>query len=537
MEPNEDMTPGKYILYRQRHFVGFEIWTDGTCILRPTCRAHVGHVRPWHASLLENYDVIFKLEDRVECRCRGQEDLQGGAPLSQGMVLFQSPLSGRCFASSLALNFEEDKSFTAVARGVCSKALLQPPLAMSFVVGTWCVPDTVTWSDMGKPVEVDVVLHGRSTSGNRKMLRAIKEDDGQNVRALLSKGHDPDTRYPNGFTSLSYSVHADALHVLPVLLEGGANPDVYGLDGKLPLHQAVEKDNPAAVTCLLQHGADPNLADADGKTAALLAATQHGRNGIQILRLLRQAGADVNVADSFGYTPFGCCSNVNMLQYVMDFVWPQLCWQSVLIRNYREICQYGWPAGMAGVCKLVSKQCGRDFRSADVSGGSEQEVPIFGGHRVALCLLDVWGLLWSVAFWDMLPLAAFCEVKAANSCLYARMAALRERWESVKRSLVEGVVGQLIAEGVRMPHFQRPVVPHIQWDLYGCRRLERQYMRRLSAMVLPKTIAEGWSRLNPEHREGCQFLAQYAVKCRQALEIDGDGIGVYAAGSWWCNYN
>ena len=95
----------------------------------------------------------------------------------------------------MALNFQE--SSAAVERRVCSEVLLHPPLAMSFVLGIWCVPDDVTWSEMGKPMEVDIVLQWR---WNRKLLDAIREDDVQNVRALLRRGQDPDTRYPNGFT-------------------------------------------------------------------------------------------------------------------------------------------------------------------------------------------------------------------------------------------------------------------------------------------------------------------------------------------------
>ena len=88
MKPDEEMTPGKYVLCRKHHVVGFEVWNDWTCILRPTCRTHIGHVQLWHASLLDKYEGVFKLENRAWGRWKVQEDAQGGAPFNQDMVLF-----------------------------------------------------------------------------------------------------------------------------------------------------------------------------------------------------------------------------------------------------------------------------------------------------------------------------------------------------------------------------------------------------------------------------------------------------------------
>ena len=456
-----------------------------------------------------------------------QEDVQGGTHAQHRKVCFHSPLSGRCVASPLASSFEDGRSFNVAARAVCSQALAHPPLAMSFLMGAWRVPEKMTWLELGEPTEISVVLHCVHTSCNRKMLRAIKANDAEQVEYLLSKGQDPNTSFPNGCTALSFSASVGCTDVLVALLAGGAAPNIYGLDGTLPLHKAVERQNVKGVSLLLNQRAEPNLPDGEGKTSALMAAVVDGTSGVQMLQLLREAGADLNIADSAGYTPFGCCDDVEILSDLMDSVWSQLSWKSVMLRNYYEIFQYACPPGAPAVCKIMSRKLGgssgeQEQESADVLGGSDLEA------RGTACLLDVWGLLWNVAFWDMLPLAAFCEMKAVNSCSYARMAALRERWEGVRRSLVEGVVGEVITQGLRMPHFKEKVVFHIKWDLEGRRLLERQYMRQTTAMTLPRTIAEVWANLNPEHSAGCQFLAQHAVKCRQALEYDGDGLGVYA---------
>ena len=72
------LQPGKYILYKDYHFVGFEIWQDGACILRPTCRTHVGTVRAFHPGLLEGYTDIFQMVG-VGSEDHGEKDVLGGS--------------------------------------------------------------------------------------------------------------------------------------------------------------------------------------------------------------------------------------------------------------------------------------------------------------------------------------------------------------------------------------------------------------------------------------------------------------------------
>ena len=152
LKPDEEICPGKYVLYKQKHFVGFELWGDWTCIVRPTCRTHIGHVQSWRPGLLQTYDGIFKLESVVagvgkNLSLELQKDAQGGAPV----VSFHSPLSG-CSRVSLAINkCQQDAAFVLVARDVCSKALCHPPLAMTFLLDASSVPEKLTWSQLGQP--------------------------------------------------------------------------------------------------------------------------------------------------------------------------------------------------------------------------------------------------------------------------------------------------------------------------------------------------------------------------------------------------
>ena len=75
-----DIAPGKYVVYAARHFVGFEQWGDGECILRTTCRKHVGvrFASLPKPELLEGIEAIFVLEPSGVTPARHTHDVQGG---------------------------------------------------------------------------------------------------------------------------------------------------------------------------------------------------------------------------------------------------------------------------------------------------------------------------------------------------------------------------------------------------------------------------------------------------------------------------
>src|SRR5262249_51944976 len=79
-------------------------------------------------------------------------------------------------------------------------------------------------------------------------------------------------------------------------------PDMDGVDaqGRTPLHYAALADDTAAIRTLLSQGADPNAADRQGFTALHLAAQQAA---ISAAAALLAAGARVDAVNSHGNTP------------------------------------------------------------------------------------------------------------------------------------------------------------------------------------------------------------------------------------------
>ena len=101
----------------------------------------------------------------------------------------------------------------------------------------------------------------------------------------------------------------NGMTILQMLLERGANPNMQlffrpanvrgstNTRGSTPLIRAVNGADMEVMKLLLQHGADANLIMADRQTAimAVIAGRASETQALEMIRILREAGADVNV--------------------------------------------------------------------------------------------------------------------------------------------------------------------------------------------------------------------------------------------------
>lgn len=122
------------------------------------------------------------------------------------------------------------------------------------------------------------------------------------VRALLAEGADPDVRDDDRRTPLFSAVLGNSVGVLALLLEAGADPNVQDNDGWSALHFAAQEHAIECARILVGRGANPNLRDNDGATA-LWRAVQASRGRVELVALLRQAGAKDDLANSQGESP------------------------------------------------------------------------------------------------------------------------------------------------------------------------------------------------------------------------------------------
>jgi ankyrin repeat protein len=151
------------------------------------------------------------------------------------------------------------------------------------------------------------------------------------VDLLLEHGADPSRKGQDDFTPLHLASDAD---IAALLLAHGASAMERGYENRTPLHQAAMQGRTDVAALLLAHGADIEARDQQGRTPLLLTVDQPAasremvafliRNKAQvnarsaagdtplqaalsrdreIVRMLLDAGANVNVADRYMRTP------------------------------------------------------------------------------------------------------------------------------------------------------------------------------------------------------------------------------------------
>lgn len=80
-----------------------------------------------------------------------------------------------------------------------------------------------------------------STYINYELFFAIRRNDINRVRSLLSEGVDVNVKYKNNYTPLHVTTFLGHTEITKLLLENRANVNVKDLDGYTPLHYAVMK--------------------------------------------------------------------------------------------------------------------------------------------------------------------------------------------------------------------------------------------------------------------------------------------------------
>lgn len=129
------------------------------------------------------------------------------------------------------------------------------------------------------------------------------------IKMCIKAGADVNQRDFHDFTCLMYAAMWGWTPTCKILIENGADINATNLTGKTALMFAVEQQNDHAVKYLanyipLADGEENelNAADADGQTA-LLYAMDLGDDGLNIVEILVNAGADINIMNFKKKTP------------------------------------------------------------------------------------------------------------------------------------------------------------------------------------------------------------------------------------------
>ncbi len=180
---------------------------------------------------------------------------------------------------------------------------------------------------------------------------AAAEDDAAAVQEMLAQGVDIETRDANGRSALLLATHHNAINVARVLIDAGANVNAMDNITDSPFLYAGAEGRLEILRMTLAHGADLSSVNRYGGTAlipaahhghvetvrvllkteididhvnnlgwtALLEAIILGDGGptyIEIVRLLIEAGADINIADENNVTPLAHATSRNYTEIV-----------------------------------------------------------------------------------------------------------------------------------------------------------------------------------------------------------------------------
>ena len=132
------------------------------------------------------------------------------------------------------------------------------------------------------------------------MLKAIDEQNYEEVRELMGKCRCPNTRNVDGEPALLLAARSGSLKITEFILNEGANPNARSrVDGATALMVFARRDNVAGVEMLLERGGDPNVADNTGETSLIHAVRGRARRA---LPLLLGKGANPDLANYQGQT-------------------------------------------------------------------------------------------------------------------------------------------------------------------------------------------------------------------------------------------
>jgi ankyrin repeat protein len=149
-----------------------------------------------------------------------------------------------------------------------------------------------TWLGSGLAALASVVA--LAAAGDARLIDAIKSNNVETVRALLTQKVDVNAALADGSTALHWAVHRDDLATVDLLIRAGARVKVANDLGATPLHLACENRNGPMVERLLQAGGDPHAALERGATVLMECA----RSGeLAPVKALLAHGANVNAKE------------------------------------------------------------------------------------------------------------------------------------------------------------------------------------------------------------------------------------------------
>ncbi len=139
-----------------------------------------------------------------------------------------------------------------------------------------------------------MVVGAAAANPDLRLVDAVKNQDVQQVRTLLSGRLDVNLRSEDGSTALLWAAHWNDLQTAELLVRAGADANAANDFRMTPLSQACTNGSAGLVDLLLKAGANPNTPIGTGETPLMTCA----RTGsAEAVRMLLVRGANVNAKE------------------------------------------------------------------------------------------------------------------------------------------------------------------------------------------------------------------------------------------------
>ena len=143
-------------------------------------------------------------------------------------------------------------------------------------------------------VTILMVVGAAAANEDLRLVNAAKDQDMQQVRALLSARLNVNVRAEDGSTALLWAAHWNDLQTADLLVRAGADANAANDFRMTPLSQACTNGSVGFVELLLKAGAHPNTPIGTGETPLMTCARAGSAESV---RMLLEHGADVNAAE------------------------------------------------------------------------------------------------------------------------------------------------------------------------------------------------------------------------------------------------
>jgi len=137
--------------------------------------------------------------------------------------------------------------------------------------------------------------------GETALMRAAQYCDTMTIHLLLSKGFDIDA-HPWGYTALMYAARTANWQAIYCLLNNGADANIPDPNNTTALLWAAEQNDPEAVKTLIKKTKNINTIDSVAGMTPLMWAVYNEHDNPQIIQLLLDNGALLNIKAKDGST-------------------------------------------------------------------------------------------------------------------------------------------------------------------------------------------------------------------------------------------